>query len=158
MTQRWGLHRFCLFVRRWLVGRRDGDSFSTCKALEQTIGQHSHGRIRGAGRLSLAWLCRGCLLRHQGCSAGPGREAGQEHDSASNRRTARFLGLRRRPYHRCSRRNVMSPLAIIALPAHSCRPVSFTGGPFQLARNGSIEAGLSGLSDGGRMREPVRWS
>lgn len=51
----------------------------------------------------------------------------------------------------------MSPLAIIALPAHECRPISFTGGPLQLARNGSIEPGLSGLSNGGRVREPARW-
>jgi hypothetical protein len=116
MTHRWDLHSFCLFVGRRLAARRDSDSFSTCKAHEQTIGQHSHGRIRGDGRLSLACLCRGRLLRHQGCSAGPGREAGQEHEPASNRHTAGLLGLRRRPHHRSSRRNVTVGHHCLACP------------------------------------------
>ena len=60
--------------------------------------------------------------------------------------------------HVTARVVTMPPLAIAALPAHEYRPVSFAGGPLQLTRTGTIEPVVSGLSNGGRMREPVRWS
>lgn len=105
MTHRWDLHSFCLLARRRSVFRRDSDRSRTFKGHEQNIGQHSHSLIRGDGRVSLACLCRGRLVHHQGCNAGPGREAGQELEPASNRRTDGLLGIRRRSCHRSSRYN-----------------------------------------------------
>jgi hypothetical protein len=150
------LHSFCLFVGRRLAARRDSDSFSTCKAHEQTIGQHSHGRIRGAGGFRLPGCAEVVFFAIKAAVVALGERLDRSMSQPAIGVLLDFwvsaVG------HIIAAVVAMSPLAIIALPAHEYRPVSFTGDPLQLARNGSIEPGLSGLSDGGRMREPARWS